>query len=352
MTAHRVAVVVPEDITLFELGVAAEVFGLRRPEMGLDWYDVRICTAAPGQVSAMGLLDAVVQHGPEAIDWAQTVVVPQCDTLERPAAPEVLEAIRRAYRRGARLVSYCSGAFVLAAAGVLDGRRATTHWKFTRRLVRDYPRVQVDPDVLYVDDGQVLTSAGTAAGIDLSLHIVRQDYGAKAARHISRTMVVAPHREGGQAQFVMTPVPPSSEEPDGITQTMEYALTHLEEDLDLESMARRAYMSTRHFSRRFREVSGTTPMRWLLHQRLSRARELLEDTNLSIDTIAAQTGFGSTVTLRQRFAKHLYTSPSAYRKAFRARVSPRLRQAAPSGPPAAATPGRGRARASDLRSAG
>lgn len=319
MSAHRVAVVVPDDFTLFELGVAVEAFARPRPELGLDWYDVQVCTARPGGARAMGGLFGVeIAHGVEAIDAADTVIVPQAEKIDQPAAPAVIDALRQAHRRGTRLVSFCSGAFVLAAAGALDGRRATTHWKYTRRLAQAYPAVKVDPDVLYIDDGQVLTSAGTAAGIDLSLHIIRKDHGAHVARHVARHMVVAPHRDGGQAQFVMTPIPDLRPEPDGVTRAMQYALANIDADLGLTEFASVAYMSARNFSRRFREITGTTPLRWLNHQRLSRVRELLEETDLSIERIAAQTGFRSAVTLRQRFAQHLFTSPSAYRRAFRA----------------------------------
>ena len=312
--------VVPTDFTLFELGVAVEVFAEPRPEGGTDWYDVKVCTAHPGEAAAVnGLFEARIRHGVEAIDDADTVIVVDAEEdLHHPSDPEVIEAIRRAYRRGARLVSFCTGAFVLAAAGVLDGRPATTHWEFAGLLARSYPRIKVDPDVLYVDDGQVLTSAGTAAGIDLSLYIIRKDHGAHVARNVARSMVVAPHREGGQAQFVMTPVPRFTPEQEGVSRAMQYALENLHEDLGLAHLASRAYMSPRNFSRRFREVTGTTPVKWLSHQRLTRVRELLEQTDLSVERIAAQTGFNSAVTLRQRFAQHLLTSPTAYRRAFRA----------------------------------
>jgi len=333
MAAHRIAVVVPADFTLFELGVAVEAFAYPRPELCLDWYDVRVCTARPGPAVAMGgLFTAAIIHGVEAIDDAETVIVPQAERIARPAPPDVLAAVRRAYDRGARLVSFCSGAFVLAAAGVLDGHRATTHWKHAARLAQEYPKVTVDPNVLYIDDGPVLTAAGTAAGIDLSLYIVRQDYGARAARHVARSMVVAPHREGGQAQFVLTPVPEPHGEQDGVSRSMQYALEHLYNDIGLADLAAIAYMSTRNFSRRFREATGTTPARWLLHQRLARVRELLEDTDLPIEQIATRTGFGSAVTLRQRFTQHLLTSPTAYRKSFRVgRTGQTHRQPATSG---------------------
>ena len=325
MAAHSVAVVVPAQLTLFELGVAIEVFARPRPEIDVEWYDVRVCSARAGAASAMGgLFEVSIAHGVEAVDEADTVVVPQAADVGPSAAPEVLDALCRAYRRGARLVAFCSGAFALAEAGVLDGRRATTHWKFARELARRYPGVVVDPDVLYVDDGQVLTSAGTAAGIDLSLHIIRKDHGAHVARLVARHMVVAPHREGGQAQFVMTPVPEPARRWDGVSHAMQFALEHLDRDLGLAELAATALMSRRNFSRRFREATGTTPIRWLNHQRLARARELLEETDLPVERIAVQTGFGSAVTLRQRFAQSLYTSPSAYRRAFHATADAEL----------------------------
>jgi AraC family transcriptional activator FtrA len=312
-------VVVPAELTLFELGVAVEAFARPRPELDVEWYDVRVCSARAGAASVMGGLFGVnIAHGVEAIDEADTVVVAQAADVGPAAASEVLDAIRRAHRRGARLVAFCSGAFALAEAGVLEGRRATTHWKFARELARRYPGVVVDPDVLYVDDGQVLTSAGTAAGIDLSLHIIGKDHGAHVARLVARHMVVAPHREGGQAQFVVTPVPDPPRHWDGVGHAMQFALEHLDRDLGLAELAATALMSTRNFSRRFREATGTTPIRWLNHQRLARARELLEETDLPVEQIATQTGFGSAVTLRQRFAQALYTSPSAYRRAFHA----------------------------------
>ncbi|MEU8226278.1 helix-turn-helix domain-containing protein [Kribbella sp. NPDC048915] len=320
---HRMAVLVPADFTVFGLGVAIEVFARPRPELDIDWYDVTVCTARPGEVRAMGgLFAATIPHGLDAVESADTVVLPQAESYARPAAPEALEAVRRAYRRGARLVSFCSGAFVLAAAGVLDGRRATTHWQYARALAARYPKVEVDADVLYIDDGQILTSAGTAAGIDLSLHLIRRDHGARVARHVARQLVMAPHRDGGQAQFVTTPVPDPTNMHDGVGQAMEYALANLDMDLDLAQLASIALMSSRNFSRRFREVTGTTPIKWLSNQRLARVRELLEETDLSIERIATETGHGSVVTLRQRFAQELLTSPTAYRRSFRSSPKP------------------------------
>jgi AraC family transcriptional activator FtrA len=319
VAAHRIAIIVPRSFTLFGLAAAVEAFAYPRPELDLDWYEVRICSAEPGPAQALdGLFTAHIEHGMEAVDQAQTVVAPQADTLDHPADQVVLDAVRRAHERGARLVSFCTGAFVLAAAGVLDGREAATHWKFAARLARDYPRVRVNDQVLYIDDGQILTSAGTAAAVDLSLHILRKDHGARVARHIARSMVVPPHRDGGQAQFVMSPIPEAAMSQDGVHRALQHASAHLDQTLGLSEMAALAFMSTRNFSRRFREVTGTTPSKWLLSQRLTRVRELLEETDEPIERIAQLTGFGSAVTLRQRFAQTLRTSPTAYRKAFRA----------------------------------
>ena len=319
MARHRIAVVVPNDFMLFELGVAVEVFAHARPELEREWYDVRVCAADPGPAKVMGgLFGVAISHGVEAIDEADTVIVPQAESPDRPAEPVVIDAIRRAHARGVRLISFCSGAFVLAAAGALDGRPAATHWKYARRLAIEYPRVRVNPDVLYVDDEQVLTSAGTAAGIDLSLHVIRKDHGAGVARHISRSMVVAPHREGGQAQFILAPAPNLKPQQDVVARAMEYVLSHLDQDLSIQALAAVAFMSPRNFSRRFRQRTGTTPAHWVLQQRLTRVRQLLEETDMPIEQIAAETGFGSSVSLRQRFADSLRTSPSVYRKAFRA----------------------------------
>ena len=319
---HRIAVVVPADFSLFELGVTIEAFAMPRDDADVGWYDVQICSASPGCVPTMGgLFCASIPHGVEIIDEADTVLVPQADEMEFPATPDVLAAVRRAHERGARLVSTWTGAFVLAAAGVLDGRRAAVHWKHADRFRTNFPEVTIDSHVLYVDEGSVITSAGTASGIDLSLHILRTDHGARVARHVARCMVVAPHRDGEQAQYLRTPMQEWAPRPDGVAQAMEHALRHLDTELTLEELARTACMSTRHFSRRFREVTGTSPSRWVTQQKLARAQALLEETDHPIEYVATAAGFGSPVTFRQRFSRGLQMSPAAYRRKFRTRLT-------------------------------
>ena len=319
---HRVAVVVPADFSLFELGIAVEAFAMPRDELNVARYDVSVCSASPGFVQAMGgLFYASILNGPETIDEADTVIVPQADESTFPATAEVLSAIRRAHARGARLVSTWTGVFVLAAAGVLDERRAAVHWKHAARFRALYPTIELDSHVLYLDEDGVITSAGTASGIDLTLHILRKDHGARVARYVARCMVVAPHRDGTQAQYLRTPVQEWAPRPDGIAQAMEHALRHLDTELTLEELARAAAMSTRHFSRRFREVTGTSPARWVTNQKLARAQALLEETDHPIEYVASAAGFGSPVTFRQRFSQGLHMSPAAYRRMFRGRLT-------------------------------
>lgn len=312
--AHVVATVVPEGANPFEFSVACEVFGLERPELGVEWYDFRLC-AAGGSVTVNGGWRLTTPHGLDAVEGSDTVIVPFASVEPGGNDPWLLEAIVRASGRGARLVSFCSGAFALAEAGVLDGRRATTHWMHVERLRAAFPRVEVDPNVLFVDEGDVLTSAGTAAGIDLSLHLVRRDHGAEVTRYVARRMVVPPHRDGGQAQYVEPPRQPRVPV-DGLGPVLEWVQRRLREPLTVAEMAERAAMSPRTFARRFREATGTTPHRWLVTQRLYRAQELLERTDLGIEQVATRSGFGTGATLRRHFSEQLDTSPSAYRGRF------------------------------------
>jgi transcriptional regulator GlxA family with amidase domain len=311
---HKVAIVVAEGLSVFEFGVACEVFGVDRSELGVPWYRSFVCASAPGPVTADSGFSVVAPHGLESIARADTIVVcPPGNDVEYP--PPLLAALVRAHRRGKRIISLCTGALVLAAAGLLDGRPATTHWMHTDELVQRHPRVNVDPSVLYVDDGDILTSAGSAASIDLCLYVVSLDFGAEVANAVARRMVIPPHREGGQAQFVETPLT-GVQSDDTFAETLEWVRSHLDEAVTVEGLAERAAMSPRTFARRFRETTGTTPYRWVLLQRVLLARRLLETTDQPVDFIADRCGMGPPA-LREQFQRMVGTSPSQYRRAFR-----------------------------------
>jgi len=309
---HRVVALVVTQVVAFDLAIPAQVFG-HEP----DRYDWAVCAPAAGPVATETGFDVVVPHGLGALERADTVVVPGIGDRAWPLPPEPLAALRAAAQRGARVASICTGAFVLAAAGLLDGRRATTHWRYAGLLARAFPAVTVDPDVLYVDEGDVLTSAGVAAGIDLCLHIVRRDFGAAAANAVARRIVVAAHREGGQAQFVERPLPATAGE--GLATTRAWMEERLAAPLTVASMAGHAGYSPRSFARRFRAETGTTPLQWLIARRVTEAQRLLELSDLSVEEVATRAGFGTPVALRQHFARALSTSPTAYRRAFRGR---------------------------------
>jgi AraC family transcriptional regulator, transcriptional activator FtrA len=313
---HRVVALTPPGIAPFELGIVVEVFGLDRPELDVPWwYELTVAAERPGPLPATaGGFSVVVEHGLEALETADTIVVPGWHGEPSEA---VVSAVREAHARGARLVSICSGAFLLAATGLLDGREAATHWRYASALAERHPGIGVNADVLYVDAGRVLTSAGSAAGIDLCLHIVRRDHGSRIANAVARRLVIPPHRDGGQAQLIETPVPAHPGD-DPIATVMAWALEHLGEPLDLDALARRAYMSVRTFTRRFRRATGTTPGRWLLEQRVRASLALLETTDASIEAVAGAVGFATASTYRHHFAAIMRTSPSAYRRAFAA----------------------------------
>jgi transcriptional regulator GlxA family with amidase domain len=309
---HRVVTVLSPGVNPFDLAVSCEVFGLRRPELGVEWYEHRLAgVVRPVLVNGGWTLDP--PFGLEALDDADTVIVPACPH-QPPGA--MIDALRAAYDRGARMVSFCGGSFALAAAGILDGRKATTHWMDTDELARRFPKVQVEPDVLYVDEGRVLTSAGTASGIDLALHIVRLDYGPEIANQVARRMVTAAHREGGQSQFAFTPVPVPSYS-DALGSVMDWMFEHLDELVTVRQLARLAAMSPRTFARRFVEATGTTPLRWLNHQRILRAQDLLQATTVPVEVIASRVGFGTAVNLRQHFRRETSMTPAAYRQQVR-----------------------------------
>lgn len=280
----------------------------------LAWYSYRVCTADPSPIR-LGVLRVDVEHGIDSLARADTVIVPGRGL--RPPAPELLAALRGAYQRGARMVSFCTGAYLLAEAGLLDGRPATTLWTHAEIFRARFPAVKLNPAVLYVDDGQVLTSAGNSAAADLALHILRTDYGAAIANTVARQMVAPPHRAGGQAQYVETPVGTGSRADGRLAATMEWAMQRLGQPLPASALAARSSLGLRHFTRQFREATGTTPHQWLLTQRIALAQRMLETTDQPVDQIAASAGFGTPAAMRLHFRKALATSPAAYRKTFR-----------------------------------
>jgi transcriptional regulator GlxA family with amidase domain len=308
---HRVAILALERVVAFDLAIPAQVMGRR----DLDVYDVVLCGERAGAVPTTTGFDVVAVAGLAALETADTVVVPGFERETRTLAPEVLDALRAAHARGARMVSICTGAFALAAAGLLDGRRATTHWQWAGLLAELHPSVHVDADVLFVDDGDVLTSAGVAAGIDLCLHLVRADHGAEIANTIARRMVVAAQRDGGQAQYIERPLPEAGS---GLATTRAWMLARLGERLSIADMAGHAGWSERTFIRRFRDETGEAPLRWLIRARVAEARRLLEATDLGVEQIAARVGFGTSATLRTHFAREVRSSPASYRRTWAA----------------------------------
>lgn len=307
-----VAAIALPGITPFELGVVCEIFGIDRRDTGGPVFDFTVCTPVPGPVPTKGGFDALVTADLSATATADLVVMPAYSSDHEVPEP-ALDALRDAEARGAWVMSVCSGAFALARAGLLDGRRCTTHWMYTDQLAREYPRAQVDPAVLYVEDRGVVTSAGTAAGIDAGLHLVRRELGAGAAAAIARRMVVPPHRDGGQAQYIDYPVPEAGGE---LAPLLAWITEHLDEEITVPQLARRAQMSERTFARRFRAETGTTPALWTARQRLLRAQELLESTDLPIEEVGRRAGFGGAAGLRHHFARAMGTSPAAYRRTF------------------------------------
>ncbi len=315
-----VAVAVTEGVTIFEVAVPCDVFGVDRSDIADPWYDLVVC--APQDVHFGGWFRAETPHGLDELVAADTVIVPACRSVHESPPADLVEAVRAAHERGARVASICSGAFVLAAAGLLDGRRATTHWLHAALLAEQYPDVEVDPGVLYIDDGNILTSAGKAAGIDLCLHMVRSDHGSAVANALARRLVVPPHRPGGQAQFIPTPLPTNDER--GLAGVLAWAIAHLDQPVTVEDLARRAHMSTRNLGRHFTGATGTTPLQWLLTQRIRRAQELLETTDDSVEQIAERTGMRTATTLRRHFNRAVGVAPDSYRRSFRSEARRKL----------------------------
>ncbi|WP_403023563.1 GlxA family transcriptional regulator [Salinibacterium sp. GXW1014] len=308
----KVVLLVPPGTTPFEFGVICEVFGIDRSETGGPSFDFAIATARPGPVRTSLGFEMLIEQDLSVAAEADLIAVPAHAFGDYD--PAYLDVLRAAEQRGAWVLSVCSGAFMLAEAGILDGRRSTTHWMYTERLARDFPSTTVDRDVLFVSDGKVVTGAGTAAGIDAALHIVRTELGAAKANVVARRMVVPPQRDGGQAQFIGNPVPECAS--DSFAPIADWMLENLSEELSIADLARRALMSPRTFARRFRAEMGATPAAWLNRQRLLRAQQLLEASEESLETIAAECGFGAASVMRHHFAKTLKTTPTAYRKMF------------------------------------
>ncbi|MEV6348691.1 helix-turn-helix domain-containing protein [Actinoplanes sp. NPDC051851] len=312
---HRVALAVTPGAPIFEIAVPCEVFGIARPDLVDPWYDLRICATSPATAIGGGFVSSGAS-GLDDLVTADTVVIPACADVHTAQPADLVDAVREAHGRGARIAAICSGAFVLAQAGLLDGRRATTHWMHAGELARRHPLVRLDPAVLYAEDAGIFTSAGTAAGIDLCLELVRRDHGTMIANALARRMVTPPHRPADQAQFMIAPVSPAGSPP--LAEVTQWALRRLGEPIRLRDMAARAHLSERQLTRRFLSVFGRTPGAWLTAERLRHAQALLETTELTIEAVAGSCGFGTAAGLRAAFAKHLHISPSDYRATWSA----------------------------------
>ena len=316
----KIVVIALPEMAPFEFGVICEVFGIDRSDMGGPVFDFHIVAAQPGPVRTKLGFDIIVREGLDEAADADLIAVPAYYFGELD--PRTVDVLRSAEARGAWILSVCSGAFALAEAGILDGRRSTTHWMYTDRLTRDYPATTVDPNVLFVEDRHVITGAGTAAGIDACLHLVRTELGAAAANVIARRMVVPPQRDGGQAQFIQAPVP--ERQSDSFAGVTDWMLENLADDLPVDVLAANAHMSERTFARRFRAEMGATPAAWLNRQRIIRAQHLLEQTDFGLEQVAAEAGFGSSAVMRHHFLKVLHTTPNAYRNTFSCTDEPEM----------------------------
>ena len=313
-TPGLVAILAYDGLCTFEFGIAVEIFGLARPEFEIPWYSHQIAAVDPGPMRAMGGIQVLADGGLDLLEQARTIIIPGWRDRSAAVPEALLTALRQAHARGARLLSICSGVFVLAATGLLDGRSATTHWRYTRELAERFPNILVDPDVLYVDSGQLITSAGSAAGIDACLHLVARDFGTQVANSVARRLVMSPQRTGGQAQFIPTPVSPTPRS--DLSRVMQWARERLHEPLEVRDLASEAAMSERTFLRRFTEASGQSPKTWLQHERLGRARELLESTDQNTEQVALRCGYRSVESFRVAFRSVVGVPPSVYRERF------------------------------------
>jgi AraC family transcriptional activator FtrA len=303
-----------DKLCTFEFGCAVELFALDRPELGVDWYRFAVCAAEPGKIRAAGGITVEAPYSLRMLAKADTIIVPGWrDADELPPEP-LLKKIREAYQRGARICSICSGVFVLAAAGILDGKTVTTHWRYAEKLARRYPSLTVHPSALYVDEGQIITSAGSAAGLDMLLHLVRKDYGAKVANQVAQRLVIPPHREGGQAQFVPRPI--ADDESGRLSHLLDWIRSNPALEHSIVSLAKRAAMSERTLQRQFTELTGYSPYDWLIRERVATAKDLLASSDNSLARVTELAGFGSEESLRRHFKRLVGTSPIAYRRQF------------------------------------
>jgi AraC family transcriptional activator FtrA len=312
---HLVAAIAYDGLCTFEFGCTVEVFSLERPELGVPWYDFVVCAEARGRLRAAGGVSVSVPHTLRVLERADTIVVPGWRDADQEPPAALTRALRKAYDRGARVCSICSGVFVLAAAGILDGRRAATHWRYARQLAERYPRIEVLPNALYADEGRVITSAGSAAGLDMLLYLVRKDYGAKIANQVARRLVIPAHRQGGQAQFIERPV--SQDERGRVAKLLDFIRAHPAERHTIEALAARAAMSPRTLHREFRAATGESAYAWILRQRIERARDLLEQDRLPLPRVAQLAGLSSLESMRHHFRRLVGTTPAAYRQRFR-----------------------------------
>ena len=314
MKKHLVVVLAYDRLCTFEFGCAVELFALERPELGVEWYQFAVCAIEPGPIRAAGGITISAPHDPALLAQAGTIVIPGWRDADEAPPPALLQQLRDAYARGARLCSICSGVFILAAAGLLDGQRATTHWRYADKLARRYPAIDVQPDDLYVDGGQVITSAGSAAGLDMLLHVVRRDYGAHVGNLVAQRLVVPPHREGGQAQYL--PRPMAHDERGRLAKLMDWIRSHPAERHSAASMAARAAMSVRTLQRQFQDATGFGPVEWVTRERIAIVKDLLETSELPLAVLAEKAGFGSEESLRHHFRRLTLTTPAAYRRQF------------------------------------
>lgn len=311
---HRVAAVAYDGLCTFEFGCVVELFSLHRPELGVPWYHFGICAAERGPLRAGGGFQFTVPHSLALLDRADTIIIPGWRDADEPPPPALLRKLHAAQARGARLCSICTGVFVLAATGMLDGKAATTHWRYVEKLRERFPAIDVRPNELYVDEGNIITSAGSAAGLDMMLHLVRRDYGARIANLVAQRLVIPPHREGGQAQYLPRPLPRNEQSP--LAPLLDWIRTNPRHPHALSALARRAGMSPRTMQRHFRDATGLSPKQWLIRERVARAKEALEATNAPLWKVAESAGFGAEESFRRHFRLVTGTSPNRYRQQF------------------------------------